>query len=474
MKNLLYPFAFLFLFGWTMLTPWAQTTWNVGETVLNEYDLVSGVNIPWELTWGPDDMLWCTTREGDVLRIDPASGAYETVLALNVNDSGVEPGLLGMALHPNFDSEPLVYLAYTAQDFQNGNHERLSVFYWDGSTLGNEQILHTVGAAGIHNGSRLLVLPDNTLLMSTGDMGDGGVSSQNDNSDNGKILRFNLDGSIPADNPDPTSYVYTKGHRNSQGLCVGPNGVIYSSEHGQYNSDEFNILEAGRNYGWPNVEGACDGVCDWCNAGAEESFCSENNVPEPLKTWSPCAAVNDIIYYDHPAIPEWQGSVLMAVLGGFSSPVGGRLEVLNMSEDGLTLEGSEMFFTEFGQRMRDVAVNPYTGAIYLALNGPSYTGNGPNLIKEFRPAATDAVPEWKVERGLDLFPNPASDRVNVKFSETWNGQPYRVINLQGQEWTSGILQSGESLEVSTWPAGTYLLQAAHQDGMSLTRILAVQ
>ena len=474
MKNPLYPFAFLFLFGWTMLTPWAQTTWNVGETVLNEYDLVSGVNIPWELTWGPDDMLWCTTREGDVLRIDPASGAYETVLALNVNDSGVEPGLLGMALHPNFESEPLVYLAYTAQDFQNGNHERLSVFYWDGSTLGNEQILHTVGAAGIHNGSRLLVLPDNTLLMSTGDMGDGGVSSQNDNSDNGKILRFNLDGSIPADNPDPTSYVYTKGHRNSQGLCVGPNGVIYSSEHGQYNSDEFNILEAGRNYGWPNVEGACDGVCDWCNAGAEESFCSENNVPEPLKTWSPCAAVNDIIYYDHPAIPEWQGSVLMAVLGGFSSPVGGRLEVLNMSEDGLTLEGSEMFFTEFGQRMRDVAVNPYTGAIYLALNGPSYTGNGPNLIKEFRPAATDAVTEWTDERGLDVFPNPASDRVNVKISETWNGQPYRVINLQGQEWTSGILQSGEGLEVSTWPAGTYLLQAAHQDGVSLTRILAVQ
>ena len=124
------------------------------------------------------------------------------MLSLNVNDSGVEPGLLGM-VDPNFESEPLVYLAYTAQNFANGNHERLSVFYWDGTSLGNEQILHIVGAASIHNGSRLLVLPDNTLLMSTGDMGDGGVSSQNDNSDNGKILRFNLDGSVPADNPDP-------------------------------------------------------------------------------------------------------------------------------------------------------------------------------------------------------------------------------------------------------------------------------
>ena len=473
MKNQLHVLALIAMSATCALTALAQPTWDVGETVLNEYDLVSGVNIPWELTWGPDDMLWCTTREGDVLRIDPASGAYETVLSLNVNDSGVEPGLLGMALHPNFESEPLVYLAYTAQTFANGNHERLSVFYWDGTSLGNEQILHIVGAAGIHNGSRLLVLPDNTLLMSTGDMGDGGVSSQNDNSDNGKILRFNLDGSVPADNPDPSSYVYTKGHRNSQGLCVSPNGVIYSSEHGQYNSDEFNILEAGRNYGWPNVEGACDGVCDWCNAGAEESFCETNNVPEPLKTWSPCAAVNDIIYYDHPAIPEWQGSVLMAVLGGFSSPVGGRLEVLHMSEDGLTLEGSEMFFTEFNQRMRDVAVNPYTGAIYLALNGPSYTGNGPNLIKEFRPAATDGVTEWKDERGLDIYPNPAVDQVQFRVSEAWVGQTYQVMDLQGRVWAQGQLQSSQTMDVTSWPAATYLLHA-QSEGVHMTRVLHVQ
>ena len=115
---------------------------------------------------------------------------------------------------------------------------------------------------------------------------------------------------------------------------------------------------------------------------------------------------------------------------GFSSPVGGRLEVLHMSEDGLTLEGSEMFFTEFNQRMRDVAVNPYTGAIYLALNGPSYTGNGPNLIKEFRPAATDGVTDWKDERGLDIYPNPAVDQVQFRVSDTWVGQAYQVMDLK--------------------------------------------
>ena len=469
MKNFAFVLASALTLG--MLSPvQAQTTWTLDETVLTEYNLVSGVHIPWELTWGPDDMLWCTTREGDVLHIDPLSGAYETVLSLNVNDGGVEPGLLGMALHPEWDTTPKVYLAYTAF----GNQERLSVFDWDGESLGNEEILHSVGAAGIHNGSRLLVLPDNTLLMSTGDLGDGGVSSQDDNDDNGKILRFNLDGTIPADNPDPNSYVFTKGHRNSQGLCLGPNDVIYSSEHGQYNFDEFNILEAGRNYGWPDVEGSCDGVCDWCDAWNEVDFCNENDVPEPLRTWSPCAAVNDVIYYGHPAIPEWQGSVLMAVLGGFQDPVGGRLNVLHMSDDGLTLESDEYFFNEFNQRIRDVAVNPYTGAVYLALNGPSYTGNGPNLIKEFRPTETDAVNDWSDTRGVDVFPNPASNQVQLAVSASWTGQPYRVVNMQGQVLAQGQLRGQSALDVSTWNSGSYIFEATNDEGIRMTRVLMVQ
>ena len=135
----------------------------------------------------------------------------------------------------------------------------------------NEEVLLSLPAAGIHNGSRLLVLPDNTLLMSTGDKGDGGSSSQNFNSLNGKILRLNLDGSIPADNPTAGSYVYSMGHRNPQGLAMGPNGLIYSSEHGQSNNDEVNIIQPGRNYGWPNVEGVC-------NTSSENSFCVANNV----------------------------------------------------------------------------------------------------------------------------------------------------------------------------------------------------
>lgn len=454
------------------LTGLAQPTWTLDETVLNEYTLVSGVNIPWELTWGPDDMLWCTTREGDVLRINPASGAYDTVLELNVNENGIEPGLLGMALHPDWENSPKVFLAYTS----SGSNERLSVFDWDGTGLVNEQILHTVGAAGIHNGSRLLVLPDNTLLMSTGDIADKFNTSLNPNSDNGKILRFNLDGSIPADNPSPNSHVYSSGHRNSQGLCLGPNGLVYFSEHGQERFDEFNILEANGNYGWPYVEGMCDGICDDCpgNGANEVSYCQNNNVIEPLRTWTPCAAVSDIVHYNHPSIPEWQGSVLMAVLGGFSDPVGGRLNVLHMSDDGLNLLGDEHFFSEFNQRIRDVAINPHTGAIYLAFNGPNYWSDGPNVIKEFRPASMDGIQPWQEERGLDLFPNPATSRVRFEVNDTWTNADYRIIDLSGKVMTEGTLISGSQLDVSTWSSGSYLLQTKSSIGKHMSRILLVQ
>ena len=124
---------------------------------------------------------------------------------------------------------------------------------------------------------------------------------------NGKILRLNLDGSIPANNPTPGSLVYTLGHRNPQGLVRLPSGRIYSSEHGENTDDEINLIEAGRNYGWPNVEG-------YCSTTERNAFCAANNVREPLAIWTPTLAVAGLAYYDHPAIPEWRGSLLMATL----------------------------------------------------------------------------------------------------------------------------------------------------------------
>ena len=353
-----------------------QETFQVGATTLTASNVASGIQIPWELLWGPDDHLWVTSRAGSVHRIDPETGTTSTVLTKSVTNNGNgEPGMLGMAMHPDWENTPKVFVVYTSGSSWNGT-EYLSVFDWNGSGLVNEEVLLSLPAAGIHNGSRLLVLPDNTLLMSTGDKGDGGASSQNFNSLNGKILRLNLDGSIPADNPTAGSYVYSIGHRNPQGLAMGPNGLIYSSEHGQSNNDEVNIIQPGRNYGWPNVEGVC-------NTSSENSFCVANNVVEPIDTFSPCAAVNGMTWYNHPAIPEWQNSILLSVMGGFALD-DKRLSVLSLSEDGTTVTNETQHFASYGQRLRDVAVNPTTGAVYVAFNGSSYPGSGPNVIKEFR------------------------------------------------------------------------------------------
>ena len=280
------------------------------------------------------------------------------------------------------------------------------------------------------------------------------------------MLRFNLDGSVPADNPTPGSYVWSKGHRNAQGLCIGPNGLVYSSEHGQSNWDEFNIIEPGRNYGWPNVEGEC-------NTNAEQAFCEANNVMEPLMTWSPCAAVNGIEYYDHVGIPEWQGSVLMAVLGGFALN-DKRLSVLHMSEDGLTIESEDQFFSEFNQRVRDVAVNPNTGAVYLAFNGPSYPGSGLNVIKEFRPQSADQVEDWSDDRGLDMVPHPPSSSVRLNVGAAWNRAEASVYDVQGQEVWRGVLTPGLTLDVTSWNHGTYFLATTDDQGHTLSRTLVVK
>ncbi|MEC7653481.1 MAG: PQQ-dependent sugar dehydrogenase [Bacteroidota bacterium] len=448
MKNLLTLLTALFLISTSSIV--AQTEWDIEGTTLIETNLVTGVHIPWDIQWGPDDMLWATTRPGEVIRINPETGSYTTVVDVNPW-SGGEPGLLGMAFHPDWENSPKVYLVYTTGTNWNNASENLSVFDWDGSQLVNEEVLLNVDAGGIHNGSRLLVLPDNTLLMTTGDVGDGGWSSQNQLHLNGKTLRLNLDGSIPNDNPFGNSYVYTWGHRNSQGLCLGPNDLIYSTEHGQNNWDEFNIIEAGRNYGWPEVEGACNGA-------SEMAFCEEFNVKEPVEAWAPCIAVNGIEYYDHPAIPAWNNCVLMAVLGGLSAQYE-RLSVLHMSEDGTEILSEDQYFSEFNQRIRDVAVNPYTGAIYLALNGPQYPGSGPNFIKEFSPEEPDSDVEFvKGEIDVNLYPVPATDMLNLEISNSLVGGTFSIFNYNSKKVFEGQLTSSVNrVNVNNLAKGQYYI-----------------
>jgi len=432
----------------------AQTTWTLESTVLEQTDVVTGITRPWEILWGPDDYIWATCRNGDVLHIDPVTGNYTTILELTVSNNGSgEPGLLGMALHPDFANTPKVFLVY---NYSQGNSvkERLSSFDWNGTTLTNETyLIDNIPGNQIHNGARLVISPDGKIMMTTGDTGTGGDLSQDLNSKNGKVLRINLDGSIPTDNPNPASYVWSFGHRNGQGLCYGPTGILYESEHGQNSSDELNIIEAGRNYGWPEVQGAC-------NTNAEISFCDANNVAEPIAEWSPCVAVNGLEYYNHPAIPEWQNSLIMGVMGGLNGTSGqnDRVSILHLSADGLSVTSEDKLFTTLNQRFRDVCINPYTGALYVALNGTQYPGTAPNKIIMFAAQGNtnQIVNKPTVGQMMNIFPNPAQDSITLESAQTLVGSDFTIFNNEGKQVMQIKIQSDKQrIEIGTLPAGSY-------------------
>ncbi len=336
----------------------------IGTTEVDTNTIATDLDTPWEILWGPDDMIWITERAGIVSRIDPETGNKEVLLEItDIVSESEESGMLGMVLHPNFihpDSQ-FVYLVYTYSS--GGTVERLVRYTFDSDTLRDELILlDGIPASYYHIGSRVIILPDRTILMSTGDVGSASYALDT-NRLHGKFLRLNLDGSIPDDNPIPGSYVWSLGHRNPQGLVRAPSGIIYSSEHGPADNDEVNIIVKEGNYGWPEVHGFCD-------LPDEQTYCTANNAVEPIAAWTPTLAVCGIDFYDHYAIPEWQNSILLVTLKEDD------LRVLKLNASGDTIVSEDTYFNNYFGRLRDVCVSP-DGKIYLATSNQDGRANSP-------------------------------------------------------------------------------------------------
>ncbi len=256
---------------------------------------------PWEMTWGPDNMLWVTERTGKrVVRIDPSTGERQVAITLNdVSAPGGQDGLLGLALHPDLlkgTGNDFVYVSYTSEDRAKGPDPatsdrrsryrylymrvvRLTYDKTSGTLSDPVPVLTGLPAGDDHNGGRLKIGPDRKLYLTLGDQGhnqfgnfclpieaqrlptQAEIEAKDYASYVGKTIRINLDGSIPEDNPrlkGVVSHVYTYGHRNPQGLAFAPDGTLYDSEHGPKSDDEVNVLKAGGNYGWPHVAGFKD------------------------------------------------------------------------------------------------------------------------------------------------------------------------------------------------------------------------
>jgi glucose/arabinose dehydrogenase len=307
--------------------------------------LATRLVIPWALAFAPDGRLFLTERPGRVRIFQGGSLVTQPALTLTDVFTNGESGVMGLALHPSFASNRLLYLVYTAAG-GDGAVARLVRYREVAGTLGEAAVLlDDVPAANIHNGSRVRFGPDGRLFLTFGDAA-APSRAQDLASLNGKILRLADDGTTPGDNPF-NSPVWSWGHRNPQGFDWHPaTGDLFETEHGQTGNDEINAIDRGRNYGWPVIEG------DETRSGMET----------PLRFFSPSVAPSGASFYRGAAFAAFRNDLFVATLRG-EALLRVRLDAANPRR---VVSVERLLENRFG-RLRDVVSGP-DGFLYVVTN----------------------------------------------------------------------------------------------------------
>lgn len=303
--------------------------------------IAENLAIPWEIAFLPDGDMLITERPGTLKRI----GKEMRVYAIEGVEHIGEGGLLGLALHPRFKENHWIYIYLTAAA-KNGLKNRVERYRLENNRLSERKIIiDGIPGAKYHNGGRIAFGPDGYLYITTGDAGRSDLA-QDTNSLAGKILRLADDGSIPPDNPFDNA-VYSYGHRNSQGLAWDNKGRLWATEHGRSGIlsglDELNLIEKGKNYGWPVIQG------DETKEGMEKPVVQSG----PDETWAPAG------------IAFWKGRLFFGGLRGESLY---EAEILAGGKIILRVH----FRQDFG-RIRAVALGP-DGFLYITTSNTDGRG----------------------------------------------------------------------------------------------------
>lgn len=336
------------------------------ETVIDTNIVATHLEIPWDMEVWANDSIIFTQRGGSICRLSLVSGAIDTLylpqLGSDVFAAEGQAGMLGLQMHPDFPATPYVYVALTYYPDLTTDIkmmvQRLAYNATSDSLEFDSIIVANIPSASTNLGGRMLITSDYHLLLSVGDVKET-TRPQDLNSLNGKILRYNLDGTIPTDNPFSGSPVYTYGNRNPQGLIEDNDGFLWATEHGPSSDDELNPIIAGRNYGWPLITGFC--------TSSTQNVCDSLNLVEPFEAWSPTIAPAGAIYFNEPSIPEWESSILIACLKEQ------RIMVAHFDDDKSHFTHTDWVFQyQFG-RLRDILLMP-NGNIYVCTSNRDVLG----------------------------------------------------------------------------------------------------
>lgn len=332
-------------------------------------DWATGLSFPWSIAWLPDGRALVTEKGGALRMLDRAGGTVATVTGVPAAATVGQGGLLDVKLHPAFAKNGLVYLTHAVGD-PKANMTALSRGRLVGAELRDvtELLRNPIAkTGGAHFGSRLVWLPDGTLLMSVGDGGNPNIQLNGENIRNnaqnpkawfGKVLHVNADGSPASGNPglaDPARgwdpRVWSIGHRNIQGLARDPaTGTVWATEHGAKGGDELNRIAAGGNHGWPLVTYSVE----YSGKPITEERARPGFV-DPVSVWVPSIAPSGLTVYRGRALARLDGALLA---GGLMSR---DVRVIRIGADGAPTSETRI---EIGARVRDVSVGP-DGAVYV-------------------------------------------------------------------------------------------------------------
>lgn len=323
-------------------------------------EIATGLDHPYAIAFLPDGAMLVTERAGRLRMIKDGKLLETPVAGVPPVHTGSQAGLFDVVLHPNFAQNSTLYLAY-ASGTAAANGTRVARARFDGAALLDLKVIFEAAPlkdTNNHYGGRMVFLPDGTFALTVGDGFEYREKAQDLSTHLGKIVRLNDDGSVPQDNPfvgqaNARPEIYSRGHRNQQGLVLDPaTGRLFETEHGPQGGDELNLVEPGRNYGWPVITYGMD------YSGAYVSPYTERpGLEQPIVQWTPSIAPSGLAFYQGDKFPAWSGDLFVGALA-FK-----HLRRLDLDQSGRVMAQEELL-NDLNARIRDVRTGP-DGYLYV-------------------------------------------------------------------------------------------------------------